>query len=116
MSDTELCGNAWTPEELKQLAQDLKCYSINFTDDQMPDYNGGQLTKQEIVAIASQALEWANGKQAYRSESENLADLYDDIRETIAAVACCECQAYAADGEGYDGLCGNCADVNCNQM
>lgn len=35
-----------------------------------------------------------------------ISDLEDDIRENH----CSECGASLDDGEGYDGLCGNCAD------
>jgi len=34
-----------------------------------------------------------------------------DYLDTLAPDCCRECGASLDDGEGYDGLCGNCADV-----
>lgn len=34
----------------------------------------------------------------------------DELEEAIEDQACTECGAFNDDGEGWDGLCGNCAD------
>ena len=35
----------------------------------------------------------------------------DELADVLLDVTCGQCGSYNDDGEGYDGLCGNCADA-----
>lgn len=39
-----------------------------------------------------------------------LEEIAQELVETAEEIGCDECGAYSNDGEGFDGLCGNCAD------
>jgi hypothetical protein len=43
--------------------------------------------------------------------NEDLGPAIDDLQDDILENACTKCGASTRDGEGYDGLCGNCADA-----
>ena len=58
-------------------------------------------TVTEFIDVAGLTELWVN----------SIVDARDDRDDTeVEDEPCCECGESTSDGEGYDGLCGNCAD------
>lgn len=76
------------------------------------DMKSDILAANDLVSHAVDLLN-RNKTDARGDLDQHIADLEEiasELTETADEIGCDECGAYSNDGEGFDGLCGSCAD------
>lgn len=103
----EILANIWSESETATAA----ARSLNFSElDPLA----------RVLDLAGRPDAARTIMRAWRDSDEDSAELADTLREAWGILPaedeCRECESPTDDGEGADGLCGNCADrVSCSE-